>query len=728
METGHNIERHLAKQFVLFTDQNIFLTGKAGTGKTTLLQEIVKETDKKTVVVAPTGVAAINAGGMTIHSMFQLPTKSFIPTNDITNRDYFINRSELVTVQKLRKERRNVYMELELLIIDEISMVRADLLDAIDFTLRRIRRIATPFGGVQLLVIGDLYQLAPVVRGHIWPTLHRYYETPFFFSSLSWKASNAMTIELKKIYRQDDDVFIDILNNIRNGISKKEDIDRLNENFNHKSKASETITLTTHNRKADAINQTELKRINEKSFSLIAKIKGKFSESAYPTLENIVLKKGAQVMFIRNHPEGKYFNGKIGTIKAKTVDTIKVQCNGDEKAIWVDRIEWKNTRYKVDGNTKKIKQEDIGSFEQYPLKLAWAVTVHKSQGLTFDKVIVDLEDTFAPGQLYVALSRCRSLDGLVLSSMISEKNVIIDSRVQNYYSTSVIPEDASYRLALAKDHYLDKKTRYSFDFIKINNHIETWIELLNEVDIPEKVNIFGFSRVLKKKGTELQSVAITFNIQLTELMQKEAREKAKTTILDRCRKGINYFSDEVHEKLIVPLEDHRKKYKIKPRTTKYIREVQSLIDHLWQYMTKLNTMVVRSEKIMTAPPKYKRVVLFDPDKKGKEKTKKKKGETYQITLDMWKEGKSIEKIAKERSLVPGTITAHLCRWISDGEIDILELMEQNKIDKTVEYIKDNPDLGSKKLKEIIPFFMQYSELSMVRNWMKSKENEDFDDQ
>ena len=341
METPRNIERELAEEFILYTDSNIFLAGRAGTGKTTLLQEVLLKTKKKSVIVAPTGVAAINAGGMTIHSMFQLPTKSFIPSNDVIDRDFFINRNQLVSVQKIRKERRRLLQEIELLVIDEISMVRADLLDAVDFTLRRLRKNQQPFGGVQLLVIGDLFQLAPVVKESVWPGLNRYYKTPFFFSSIAWKHSNAITIELKTIYRQEDDEFINILNNIRNGIKNKEDIDRLNENFDHKLRADETITLTTHNKKAEAINQTELTRLESPPIKLKAKITGQFNESSYPTKETITLKEGAQVMFIRNHSDGLHYNGKIGTVQSsideglensrQAIKKLKMNCSPFKK-------------------------------------------------------------------------------------------------------------------------------------------------------------------------------------------------------------------------------------------------------------------------------------------------------------------------------------------------------------------------------------------------------------
>ena len=707
-----NKERSLAEQFILYTDRSVFLTGKAGTGKTTLLQEILTKTKKNTAVVAPTGVAAINAGGMTIHSMFQLPTKSFVPNSDPVNQELFANRTTLVTVQKIRRERRRLFQELDLLIIDEISMVRADLLDAIDFTLRRIRKKPYPFGGVQLLVIGDLYQLAPVVKDNVWPTLARHYTTPYFFSSIAWQETQALTIELQKIYRQDDERFINILNNIRNGVRNDEDIQALNDKFDHKKDAAEIITLTTHNRKANAINQTELTRLSAKDFTVDAKVKGIFNESAYPTNEKIILKKGAQVMFIRNHPEGLYFNGKIGTVQGHTSDSIKVFCKGDHETIDVEPIEWKNTRYQLNEVSGEIEPEEIGSFEQYPLKLAWAVTVHKSQGLTFDKAIVDLEDTFAPGQLYVALSRCRSLEGLTLSSMIRAENIIIDHKIKQYYTTASIPENAQSILAQAKDRYEDKQLRTSFHFDKIVDHIETWYEFVKDNDLPSKLDIVQRIKSLRTLATKLQGIGLGFDKQLYGLLAQE--ESDLSQVRDRSRKAIDYFTTEVHDKMILPLEEHRKVFRVKKKIRKYIIELDNIINHLWLYVNDLYSLEYRGEKINDKEPQYKRVVLFD--EKAKKAPKRVKGETQMITLEMYQNKKTVEDIAKLRGLTVGTILGHMSKWIKEGKVEISEFMSQEKVDGVWKYMQGNPDKSSAEIREGVPYPLEYYELAMVRNW------------
>ena len=397
-----NAERQIAKEFILQTNRNLFLTGRAGTGKTTLLKEVLRETNKNAVVVAPTGVAAINAGGVTIHSMFQLPTAAFIPDFQTgTGSDHFITRNQLAQSQRIRKERRQLIIELELLVIDEISMVRADLLDAVDFTLKRLRHNALPFGGVQLLVIGDLFQLSPVVRSFEMSILNRYYHSMFFFEAHVWRSCDPVCIELKKVYRQEESSFIGILNNIRNGVKEENDLTELNKRFSDQADSASAITLTTHNNKAEIINQKELGLLTGPKYTLKAQVNGRFAESAYPTEEKIVVKKGAKVMFLRNHSEGLYYNGKIGEVTGKVDEILLVKCEGEKNPIQITPIEWKNTRYVLDQTTKEVKQQDIGQFKQYPIKLAWAVTVHKSQGLTFDHVMLDLEDTFAPPKIAV---------------------------------------------------------------------------------------------------------------------------------------------------------------------------------------------------------------------------------------------------------------------------------------------------------------------------------------
>ena len=712
-----NINRQLALDFAIYTDRNIFLTGKAGTGKTTLLKEFLEKTDKNTAVIAPTGVAAINAGGMTIHSFFQLPSKTFLPNNDPIFSDNFINRTVLVGAQKIRKDRRRLFLELDTLIIDEISMVRADLLDTIDFTLRRLRKDQSPFGGLQVIVVGDLYQLAPVVREHEWQTLKKYYDSPFFFSSAAWSASGALTIELKKVYRQDDERFISILNNIRDGNRKKEDIDQLNDRFDHKQKHSEIITLTTHNRKANAINQTELRRLETKEIKLKATVKGQFNESSFPTQEQIILKPGAQVMYIRNNIEAGYFNGKIGTVVKEWEDTIEIRSLDDDSSIFVEPIEWKNTQYVLNKESSKIEPKDIGSFEQYPLRLAWAVTVHKSQGLTFDNVVVDLEDTFAPGQMYVALSRCRSLDGLTLSSMVREENIIIDNRIKSFYESIIIPDNIDEILSIAKVKYEERQLRTSFSLAKIIELIDVMEETATDKDIPEKINAIRLIKVLRNKALDMHEVAKKFDRQLLQLMALGNQVEELKAIFDRSNKGIMYFTDELHEKIITPLYAHKKKYKVKKNTRTYIQSIDELINQMWVYMKKLYTLTYQDKKIFTQDQKHNRTETFEAIAN---KPKPKVGETQKISLEMWNEGKKIEEIAKERGLVTSTIIGHMAKWVKEGKMNVGEIMSIERVEEVWQLMQDNPEKGSAEIRELAKFPLSYAEITLVKNWASFK--------
>lgn len=421
----HNHELQTAWDFVENTGRSIFLTGKAGTGKTTFLKTIVEKSRKRPIVVAPTGVAAINAGGVTIHSFFQLPFSPYVPGAKVESKFDF------------GREKRKIIASIDLLIIDEISMVRADLLDAIDTVLRRFRNHYQPFGGVQLLMIGDLAQLTPVMTPEDERILKPYYDTPYFFGSKALQQIDYVTIQLEHVYRQQDLSFIGILNQVRNGHPTEETMMRLNTRCKPAfipSPEEPYIRLTTHNQLANYYNETELQKLRGRTFQFHAEIKGTFPEYSYPTAETLVLKEGAQVMFIKNDTSGEhlYYNGRIGRVVHVDKQQILVLCEGDAEAIEVEPMEWENTRYTLNEETREIETDIQGTFKQYPLRLAWAITIHKSQGLTFDRAIIDANQSFAPGQVYVALSRCRTLEGLVLATPLEARAIINDSRVDTY--------------------------------------------------------------------------------------------------------------------------------------------------------------------------------------------------------------------------------------------------------------------------------------------------------
>ena len=709
----------VAEDFILHTARNLFLTGRAGTGKTTLLRKIIRKTDKKLIVVAPTGVAAINAGGMTIHSMFQLPTTGFIPADDPVDADFFTTRKRLAASQKLRKERRQLFIELELLIIDEISMVRADLLDAIDFTLRRLRQSSSPFGGVQVLAIGDLFQLAPVVKRGTWPVLSQYYQSPFFFDALAWKSSDALRLELQHVFRQEEGKFLDILNGIRNGEKNQAHLDLLNARYTSSGDRAQTITLTTHNYKADKINEEELAKLDGPEYALNAEITGKFLPSSYPTREKIVVKKGAQVMFIRNHSEGLYYNGKIGEVVGRDGDIMEVACPDEPGHIRVSPIEWKNTRYKIDEETKEIKSEDIGSFLQHPLKLAWAVTVHKSQGLTFDKVILDLEKTFAPGQLYVALSRCRTLEGLFMSSRIGPENILVDARVQQYYEHSEIKADLLQILEHEKKDYEDKKLIRQFDFEKLYGYTAIWEEDIMARDgLPGKANLLILLSDIHAALTNLQKTARAFQQQLGSLLRRQqSGELVLDQISDRGQKAVIYFTDELYKKIAEPLETHRDKYKIKPRTTRYIRLLEEVIGIYWEKINALYKLRYRDKPLHPAKPAHERSTKTHLKPK-----KKAKGETFRVTLEMFRAGHGVSEIAEIRSMAKSTIESHIAKLILEGKVDIRQVMPDDLIAKIKPFFQDL----STPLTEVrrqVPVDVSFGELRWVRNWLQAQDAE-----
>jgi len=685
-----NKELYYAEQFILHTHRNIFLTGKAGTGKTTFLKDVLNKTKKNTIVVAPTGVAAINAGGVTIHSMFQLPMTSFIPTSDYINPDWFTNVTDLAKIQKLRKEKRKVLQELDLLVIDEISMVRADLLDAVDLTLRRIRKSGLPFGGVQVLAIGDLFQLAPVVKEHTWNTLSKYYKSPFFFHALAWQNSNALSIELLQVYRQSDQKFIDILNRVRNGVKSDDDLKILNNQFDSEID-NDMITLTTHNRTADKINDDQLAQLETPKITLEAKVTGRFFESSFPTQEKIILKEGAQVMFIRNHPDGLYYNGKLGKLVGKVDGLLKVKLTDEDQTIMVDKEEWKNTTFEVNDTTKEIESKEIGSFTQYPLRLAWAVTVHKSQGLTFDNLQLDLANSFAAGQLYVALSRCRSLEGLKLLTKVKSDNIIVDNRILDFYNAIHIDDTFDDQLGVAKVQYANYKLRDAFTFNKYLDNIIEWQKyVVEKVDGDNGMAFSVFAKSLKNSFSTIINTANKFQAQLTSIFE----ENNSAQIVSRAESAIRYFTDELNAKIILPIDSHIDKYKSETDLRKHLKQLIFLLNDIWHLMKHLYNINYLDSPVYKDEIKYKP----RPEVELAKKKKFKKGDTFEQTLELFRSGKSIAEIAEIRMFSKGTIETHMLKHVKNKAVTVKELMKKDRYEKILQYIIENKD---KSLSEIV---------------------------
>jgi hypothetical protein len=532
-----------AWDFVEHTGRSIFLTGKAGTGKTTFLKAVVEQSSKRSIVVAPTGVAAINAGGMTIHSFFQLPFSPFVPGAKIESKFDF------------GKEKRKIIASLDLLIIDEISMVRSDLLDAIDSVLRRFRDRYKPFGGLQLLMIGDLQQLTPVVTPEDERMLRPYYDTPYFFGSKALAQIAYVTIQLEKVYRQQDATFLTLLNHIREGQPTADDLTLLNSRYKpvFLPKPEEGyIRLTTHNQMANNYNESELRKLPGRAYTYRAKIEGTFPDYSYPTAETLVLKEGAQVMFVKNDPSGRYYNGRIGHVTLAEDNRLEVYCPGDANAIGVEPLEWENARYTLNDETHEIESEVLGKFTQLPLRLAWAITIHKSQGLTFERAIIDASLSFAPGQVYVALSRCKTLEGMVLASQIPPQAIISDERVDNYI---LHQEEAAKRsieqLPTLKDEYYRYLLMELFDFKDILYREEYLGRLITEFFYRSYTDIAE----LHKRALEeyRQQVIVVADKWLAMIQRMAVDALTGQEFLERVKRSAAYFEQTLDKVLAKPL-------------------------------------------------------------------------------------------------------------------------------------------------------------------------------
>ncbi|MFV0541631.1 MAG: helix-turn-helix domain-containing protein [Aestuariibaculum sp.] len=545
-----NKELDLAWAFANTTNRSIFLTGKAGTGKTTFLHRLKKESLKRLVVVAPTGVAAINAKGVTIHSFFQMPFGPILPNTNL-NASKGFNR-------KFSKTKINIIKSMDLLVIDEISMVRADLLDGIDRILRRFRNRNKVFGGVQILMIGDLQQLSPIIKENEWDLLKHTYKNGYFFSSLAFQESHAVTIELKHIYRQENPQFIEILNAIRNNKLTETLASNLNKRHipDFKSKPNDGyISLTTHNRKAEAVNKTELNRLDTKKGIYKAVVKGKFPEYAYPNDEKLELKVGAQVMFVKNDssPEKRYFNGKIGKVVHLDNDEVVVHCPDDDFNIIVTPEVWENINYSVNTETNAIEEEKIGAYSQIPLRLAWSITIHKSQGLTFNKAIIDAQDAFAHGQTYVALSRCKSLEGLVLKHKIHPQQIISDENVTVFNETA--EKNAPNKAVLEHSHKVFQLDLI-FEIFDFNAFLYPITRIL-DIYYKNRTVVEGpFETVflpLKKTVATFLKVTYKFGEQLHQLLENGGLPENSELIQSRFKKAKVYFKAETESHITKPL-------------------------------------------------------------------------------------------------------------------------------------------------------------------------------
>ena len=575
----------IALDIVENTRRNVFLTGEAGTGKTTFLRNFLKSTEKKCAVVAPTGVAAINAGGSTIHSMFGLPTRMFLPTVETVDPNVSQNIPMLQSHFHYPRPKLDIFKNLDLLIIDEISMVRCDLFDAIDESLRFSRRTNQAFGGVQILMIGDLFQLPPVVRPFEKELLDQYYKSEFFFDSRVYDELGVLQLKLNKVYRQSDKSFVGLLNNIRNATLEQGDFETLQERYQPDFEPDEDgfVTLCSHNATANTINKTKLENLQAEEFRFNADIRGDFFESQYPIDPLLKVKVGAQVMFVKNDVSGdkRYYNGKIGIVTEVQDDKIFVEDPVKGNLIEVVRETWQNLKYQYDAVKDSVSQEEVGTFKQFPLKLAWAITIHKSQGLTLEKVIIDAERSFAPGQVYVALSRAVNLHNLYLKSGITGRNIFLDPRIVEYSQNNAPVDELPEILEKEKRIHGKEKLLNRFEFEVLRDKTAGWYSKLsrrNEGKVP--VDISNYYENCLRKSHELELVMMKFRRQLQDIFREyeDNEEALHAEILNRGEKAIGYSLQHLSQHMLIPGIKLLEAYKSKSKTKKWQTALQELID------------------------------------------------------------------------------------------------------------------------------------------------------
>ncbi|GHT13021.1 hypothetical protein FACS189426_17300 [Bacteroidia bacterium] len=570
----------LATDFINQTSEHIFLTGKAGTGKTTFLKHIKEHTHKNAIVAAPTGVAAINAGGVTLHSLFQLPFEPFIPGySNALKKNFF----------RFSKQKIDLLKQLELLIIDEVSMLRADVLDCIDETLRRIRHNSRPFGGIQVLYIGDMFQLPPVAKEDEWNLLKMHYTSTFFFHAKVIEQTRPVYLELKKVYRQGDQVFVSLLNRVRNNAATPEDYKELNKHYNPDfvpDEGDNYIILTTHNYRADNINNRKLAALSSEERIFSGSVKGEFPDFSLPTDMELHLKVGAQIMFLRNDPEGRYFNGKIANISRIIADQIYVYIPESNEEIIVPKETWENMRYSLNKESGTIEEEVLGAFSQYPLRLAWAITIHKSQGLTFDKAIIDTGASFAAGQTYVALSRCTSLDGIILFSKIHPSCILTDDYAVRFSQNEKAEEELRHLFSQGKKKFWAERLLLYFEWKPIYQLLREFEKLLEEKTTkeydPAKVLLSEF----KVKVRLLEDTTLKFQNQLRQIIQQETTDDI-SLLKDRCQKAIIYFHKQFIAQMLIPLQQFIIDFKATKKAKTFYKNLISIEEDMILFLENM---------------------------------------------------------------------------------------------------------------------------------------------
>jgi hypothetical protein len=712
-----NVELELAEQYVLYTRKHCFLTGKAGTGKTTFLRKLVKATKKNLIIAAPTGVAAVNAGGVTLHSMFGLPLTCFVPSDDPVDPVIATNRARLLSEHlRLRREKIDVLRELDLLIIDEVSMVRCDILDAVDLVLRTVRGNPQPFGDVQLLLIGDVHQLPPVARDREWNVLERYYRSPFLFDSLVWPQLAPVRIELQAVYRQSDARFLELLNNIRHRAPSEDDLRLLRERYRPGFAPTEPgyVLLSSHNYKADSVNSAGLASLAGRVHAFTAEITGEFPENSFPCDATVQLKVGAQVMFIRNDTEGgAYYNGKLATVKSIEGTEITVIFRESGQDYMLHRETWESIGYRLDEQSGELKPEVLGTFSQYPLRLAWAITIHKSQGLTFDKVIIDAGGSFAPGQVYVALSRCRSLDGIILHSLIAAGALREDRRIDAFGAGHHRSSELAERLPAARTEYASYLLTRLFSFTALTARLDEWQALIAATTLPDRPAAVALHERIREQAGEIESVAEKFRRQLKRL-QEALRGDAGTLPLlkERCCKAIEYFTGQIATELARPLRAHINRLAYRKKVKRYLAVVQLIETGCWNAIERLYEGKFFDEPLYTDTPRHAReheeTVVTSLTSGSQEK-----GGTFRDTLDLHRQGKTASQIATLRGMSLATIKSHLARWIEHGEVSVYDVVPAETIAAVLAFLREHTGASLKEIRSGTGDQFDWNDLRMI---------------
>ena len=730
-----NEESILAWNIIEKTSANLFLTGKAGTGKTTFLKQLKVKSPKRMVVLAPTGIAAINAGGMTIHSFFQLPFSPYIPGTTFGSGEQ--------KRYQFSKLKRNIIRSIDLLVIDEISMVRSDLLDAIDSVLRQYRkRHDLPFGGVQLLMIGDLQQLAPVVTAQEEQLLKEHYDTPFFFSSNALKQVGYLTVELKKVYRQQDEQFISLLNQIRENRASDATLQALNQrvipNF-EPPKNSNFIRLTTHNAPAQYINEQQLAALPSRAFSYTAEVEDNFPESSYPADFMLTLKPGAQVMFIKNDPQHRFYNGMIGEVIGvkpdEEGDKIIVRSKDSDEEFELEKMEWVNAKYTINEETKEIEETVEGKFRQYPLRLAWAITIHKSQGLTFEHAIIDASHSFTHGQTYVALSRCKTLEGMVLSQPLSRGAIISSQTVDAFNSQLAAPTQE--QISYLEQQYVLHCIGELFDFYAISGSYEHLMRCLVEFFNSKYPRVVSEYQKLQVVLKSLIGVSDKFRLQYTRMLSQNP-DILQAELQERIHKGAEYFFDKIgilsdlirksnldtdnkvakkqfQDRFSVFSED----VKLKERLLKYER---SAVFTVTDYLKKKAQFMLLDEmgEGASSSAGYGSGRKARKQKKSNE-SKEPKIPTKEVSFNLYQQGMTVDQIAAERGFTKGTIIGHLTSYVKEGKVGLRALISSAHEKKIREFMEAHPEMEHfNEIKEALGTGIDYYEIKLIRDLMEEE--------